>query len=86
MSDLSTDVDDFGNFDEVEAGNEIRANHKVSIKDGAKPVQFTFKTSPEVKDMITAMMLKAQTEHGEKFTVTDIFIHGAQHYYDKYMK
>lgn len=86
MSNLSTEVDDFGNFDEVEAGNEIRAKHKVSIKDGAKPAQFTFKTSPEVKDMIAAMMLKAQTEHGEKLTVTDIFIHGAQHYYDKYMK
>lgn len=86
MSKLSTQVDDFDNFDEVELGNEIRASHKVSIKDGAKPAQFTFKTSPEVKDMITMMILKARAEHGEKLTVTDIFIHGAQHYYDKYMK
>ena len=86
MNKLSTEVDDFGNFDGVEVGNEIRSKHKVSIKNGAKPAQFTLKTSDEVRDMIHMMIAKARAEHGEKITVTDIFMHGAQHYYDKFMK
>ena len=85
MSDLGTDIDDFGSLD-AEEGNEIRNNHYVSIKNGAKPAQFTFKSSPEMREMIDMMILKARAEHGEKITLADIFIHGAQHYWDKYMK
>lgn len=58
--------------------------HGVKTAQGAKPAQFNIRTSPEVRAELEKLQKQIRREDDLDINFIDMFLRGAQAYYDEY--